>query len=273
MASRCAAVFALTLFVMPDSPALSGLHEELALESMRKTSIMPRFTKTLLALFCIALTASAQAAGLRTDIHPSAGEVQPLLPGMKAPAFDVLSVAGKPVRFSPEEMQKPLVLTFFRGGWCPYCNLHLAELRKAEAELTAMGFDIWFISIDQPEQLYASLDQPDIGYRILSDSNLNATRAFGLAFKVTDETVEKYLKWDIDLEAASGETHHVLPAPSTYIIAANGVIRFQYTNPDYAVRLHPDVLLAAARAYDDEVNDRLRRQYRETREAKETAEK
>ena len=232
---------------------------------------MTRLHKALSTLFCLALTINAQAAGQRTDIHPDANDVQPLLPGMKAPAFNLLSAEGKPVSFDPEKMTKPLVLSFFRGGWCPYCNLHLAELRKAESELEAMGFDIWFISIDRPEQLYASLDQPDIGYEILSDSKLEATRAFGLAFKVTDETVEKYLQWDIDLEAASGETHHVLPAPSTFIIAADGVIRFQYTNPDYAVRLPPEVLLAAARAYDKETNDRLRRQYKKSKEAKESA--
>jgi peroxiredoxin len=125
-----------------------------------------------------------------------------------------------------------------------------------------MGFDIWFISIDRPEMLYDSLEQPDIAYTILSDSGLEATRAFGLAFRVNAEILERYEKYGIDLEAASGQSHHVLPAPSTFIIASDGMIRFQYTNPDYAVRLHPDVLLAAARAYGDEVNDRLRRQYK-----------
>ena len=222
----------------------------------------------LAALFFTFFASSAVAQSQRTDIHLDANDVQPLLPGMQAPAFEVFSVEGQPVHFDPENMQKPLVLSFFRGGWCPYCNLHLAELRKAEGELKEMGFDIWFISIDRPELLYDSLEQSDIGYTILSDSGLEATRAFGLAFRVNDETVERYKTYDIDLEAASGESHHVLPAPSTFIIASDGMIRFQYTNPDYAVRLHPDVLLAAARAYDDEVNDRLRRQYKANKEAK-----
>jgi peroxiredoxin len=95
----------------------------------------------------------------------------------------------------------------------------------------------------------------------LSDSRLVATRAFGLAFRLPDDLVAKYLDYDIDLEAASGETHHVLPAPSTFLIGADGVIRFQYTNPDYTVRLHPDVLLAAARAYRDDADKRLQRAY------------
>lgn len=226
------------------------------------------FFAVVLFAFC---ADSALAQFQRTDIHPDPDHVQPLLPGMHAPAFDVLSVEGRVVHFDPENMQKPLVLSFFRGGWCPYCNLHLAELRKAEGELVEMGFDIWFISIDRPELLYDSLEQPEIAYTILSDSKLEATRAFGLAFRMTDEMVEKYRQHDIDLEAASGESHHVLPAPSTFIIASDGVIHFQYTNPDYAVRLHPSVLLAAASAYKEDADKRLRRQYKANKEAKKSA--
>ena len=215
----------------------------------------------LLCLLFGAACGSVSAQAPRTDIHAEEGLVQPLLPGMQAPAFELRDADGQPLVFDPQNMSKPLVLTFFRGGWCPYCNLHLSEMRKAEAELESLGFDIWFISIDKPEALYASLEQPDIGYRVLSDAKLEATRAFGLAFRVPDELVEKYRGYGIDLEGASGETHHVLPAPSTYLIGADGVIRFQYTNPDYTVRLHPDVLLAAARAYRNDEDSRLQRAY------------
>jgi peroxiredoxin len=196
----------------------------------------------------------------RTRIHDDAAEVRPPLPGMKAPAFEVRNARGAAVSFDPDHMEKPLVLTFFRGGWCPYCNMHLAEMRKAEAELDQMGFDMWFVSIDRPGLLYESLEQPDIGYEVLSDAGLDATRAFGLAFRVPDELVQKYLTFDIDLEAASGETHHVLPVPATFLIGTDGVIQFQFANPDYKVRLHPDVLLAAARAYMEEAEKRLVRQ-------------
>ena len=112
----------------------------------------------LLAFFCDHLPAQDS----RTAIHEKAEEVQPLLPGMMAPAFTVRDVEGNAVTFDPAGLDKPLVLTFFRGGWCPYCNLHLAELRHAEEELNMLGFDNWFISIDKPELLYESLKQPDI---------------------------------------------------------------------------------------------------------------
>ena len=228
---------------------------------------MNRRMLLLAAVLLTWIATPALAQPDRSEIHANAADVQPLLPGMKAPSFDVLNVQGETVHFDPGSMQKPLVLSFFRGGWCPYCNLHLAELRKSGSQLQNMGFDIWFISIDRPELLYESLEQPGIAYTILSDSGLNATRSFGLAFRVDDATVTRYQQHDIDLEAASGETHHVLPAPSTFIIGTDGVIRFQYTNPDYAVRLHPDVLLAAARAYSDEADSRLRRQYKANKEA------
>ena len=90
-----------------------------------------------------------------------------------------------------------------------------------------------------------------------SATSFTEIRAFGLAFRVDDELNEKYLSYDIDLERASGEDHHVLPAPATYIIGTDGVINFAYINPDYKVRLHPDVLLAAAKAYNEEADGRL----------------
>ena len=220
--------------------------------------------KLVMALVMAVLVTPAPvvAESDRTQIHAQADQVQPLLPGMKAPAFSVRDLSNNPVAFKPDDMEKPLIITFFRGGWCPYCNLHLAELRHAEKALSDMGFAIWFISIDRPELLYASLENPEIGYTVYSDSSLEATRAFGIAFKMNDETVSKYQGYGIDLEAVSGESHHVLPAPSTFLIGTDGVVRFQYTNPDYAVRLSPNVLLAAAKAYTDDEDQRLAREYK-----------
>jgi peroxiredoxin len=206
-------------------------------------------------LLCLPGVAAAQSD--RTRIHLSADQVEPLLPGMKAPEFQVMDASGKAVIFDPDKMEKPVILTFFRGGWCPYCNLHLAELRHAEEELESMGFDIWFMSIDRPEILYSSLDYPDTSFTVFSDAKIEATRAFGIAFRVDDETAERYRGHDMDLEEISGESHLVLPAPATFLIGEDGIIRFQYTNPNFKVRLHPEVLLAAARVYKNDEDQRL----------------
>jgi len=218
---------------------------------------MKKLATVLSILLLVGFSVVSNAADDRTDIHSSAEEVQPLLVGMVAPDFTVRDVENQVFSFESGTQAKPIVLTFFRGGWCPYCNMHLSELRLAEEQLKAMGFDIWFISIDKPELLLESLDDPNIGYTIYSDSALNATRAFGLAFRVDDELNERYLNYGIDLEKASGENHHVLPVPATYIIGTDGVINFAYINPDYKVRLHPDVLLAAAKAYTEDADNRL----------------
>jgi peroxiredoxin len=218
---------------------------------------MKKIVVGLSMILLMGLSVVSMAANNHTDIHSSAGEVQPLLVGMEAPDFTLRDVENQPFSFTSGVQAKPIVLTFFRGGWCPYCNMHLSELRLAEKQLKEMGFDIWFISIDKPELLLESLDDPDIGYTVYSDSALSATRAFWLAFRVDDELNERYLNYDIDLEKASGENHHVLPAPATYIIGTDGVINFAYINPDYKVRLHPNVLLAAATAYNEEADQRL----------------
>jgi len=222
--------------------------------------MMFRFLVTSVLCVLMAICVSVEAAEVREDIHASAEQARPLMSGMKAPAFKVQDVHGADFSYDPSAMQKPLVLSFYRGGWCPFCNLHLSEMRHAQSELLDLGFDVWFVSIDKPGVLAESLKEPDLGYTLFSDSKLEATRAFGLAFKIPDELHKRYLTMDIDVEAVSGEKHHVLPVPSTYIIGNDGVISFQYTNTNYRVRLHPDVLLAAARAYIKDADKRLRRQ-------------
>lgn len=218
---------------------------------------MNKLTSGLVLSILMVFSVVSMAAGKREDIHASADQVQPLLAGMQAPGFTVKDAQNQVFKFEPGAQDKPVVLTFFRGGWCPYCNLHLSEMRLVEQQLEEMGFNIWFISIDKPDMLLASLDDPEIGYTVYSDSSLDATRAFGIAFRVDDELNERYLGYGIDLEKASGENHHVLPAPATYIIGADGIINFAYINPNYKVRLHPDVLLAAAKAYSADADRRL----------------
>lgn len=199
----------------------------------------------------------AANTGLAVDLFERAEDVRPLLPGMSAPSFNMKDVNGNDIAVKPEQLEKPVVLTFYRGGWCPYCNLHLAELRTVEDQLQKMGYDVWFISADRPDILHESLKEK-VDYKIYSDATLEVAAAFGIGFKVDDETIKRYQGFGIDLEAASGEVHHGLPAPATFIIGANGIVQFQYTNPDYTVRLPPQVLLAAAEAYQGKAHERLR---------------
>jgi peroxiredoxin len=205
-----------------------------------------RLSAFVLVIAVAAGIVNAVADSPPVPIDPS--KVKPLQSGAAAPAFDVRTATGEPFNFNPKSLQKPALLIFYRGGWCPYCNAHLGELRKAERELISMGYDVLFLSADRPEALRPSLKEKDLNYTLLSDAQMNAARAFGIAFRVDDATVQKYKQYNIDLEAASGATHHELPVPAIFIIDRSGVIRFAHWDPDYKVRMKGDEILTAARA-------------------------
>ena len=124
----------------------------------------------------------------------------------------------------------------------------MGQLQKIAPELVELGYRIIAISPDRPEKLKASLDKNEFGHVLLSDSKMTAAKAFGIAYRVDDDTLKVYKNYGIDLEESSGEQHHQLPVPSVFLVGKSGRIEFQYVNPDYKVRLDPDVLLAAAKA-------------------------
>lgn len=180
-------------------------------------------------------------------IPTRAEDVRPLREGEWAPIAVLLRPDGQPVKLSTAYAEKPTILIFYRGGWCPYCNTHLGQIAKAEADLVKLGYQVLAISPDQPEALRASIGKGGYSYQLLSDSDMVLTRAFGLAFRVDDPTVEKYRGFGIDLDKASGRDHHLLPVPAVYIVDTQGVIRFAHWDADYKKRLEPDALLDAAR--------------------------
>jgi peroxiredoxin len=121
-------------------------------------------------------------------------------------------------------------------------------LQSIEAELQQMGYQILAISPDRPEKLAESVGKHQLTYTLLSDHAMEASRRFGIAFRVDGATVERFKEFGIDVEKASGETHHLLPVPAVFIVGTDGIIKFSYVNPDYKVRLAPGDLLDAARA-------------------------
>lgn len=195
----------------------------------------------------LALVSTFASSSASSAVPADAKLVKPLQSGQQAPSFAARKPDGTPFRFDAKQLTKPVVMIFYRGGWCPYCNTQLGQLNKAEPELMKLGYDVLFFSADKPELLYPSLKDQSIKYTLLSDATMEAARAFGIAFKVDDATVAQYKKFGIDLEVASGQTHHELPVPAVFVIDKQGVIRFSYANPDYKVRLEADKIVSAAR--------------------------
>ena len=180
------------------------------------------------------------------DIPSDTTQVEPLAVGVQAPPFFALTTKGVVRRFDPDGYRKPTVVIFYRGGWCPYCNAQLSDLHTVEPKLRARGFEIVFLSTDQPKLLYSSLRAADIHYSLLSDSHLRAAKAFHVAYHVNDATLAKMREYGVDLDASTGNAEHELPVPSVFIIDTSGTIRYVYSNPDYTIRLRADALWAAA---------------------------
>ena len=168
--------------------------------------------------------------------------------GAEIPDVSVTTAKGRQLNLRDAVASKPAVLIFYRGSWCPYCITHLQALMGIERDLTEAGYQLLAISPDSPESLAATPKGEKLSYQLLSDSKVKAAKAFGLSFKVPDELVEKYLKkYQIDIEAASGETHHLLPHPAVFVVDKKGVVRFAHVNPNYKQRLDADKVLKAAK--------------------------
>ena len=208
---------------------------------MRNTEL---FAVTLTVL-CLATPVVGRA---QHGAPTSAQDIKPLLIGASVPDVTLQTAERKSFDLKEAVAKKPTILIFYRGGWCPYCNRHLGQLQTAEAGLLDLGYQILAISPDRPAKLRESEDKEKLTYTLLSDASMAAAKAFGIAFRVDDATVERYKGYGIDLEAASGEKHHLLPVPAVFIVGTDGLISFAYVNPDYKVRLAPEVLSAAAKS-------------------------
>jgi peroxiredoxin len=208
------------------------------------------------AIAALAL-ATATVAVPAAELASAPDQVRPVLLGSKLPDVPLRTVDGAQTTLARQVAGKPAILVFYRGGWCPYCNLQLSELRLIEDQAKALGYQMIAISPDRPEELSKTLDKNDLTYTLLSDSKAEALKAFGIGFRLDDVTYLKYKAYGIDLDSASGETSRALPVPTVYIVDGQGVLQFGYSHPDYTIRIPGPVILAAARAIAERT-DRLK---------------
>lgn len=185
------------------------------------------------------------------NVPTSAGEVNPLLIGSAIPDITLSSSQDESINLAAESTENTLFV-FYRGGWCPFCSAELAELAQIEDELYGLGINIVAISPDSPNYLRESLNGTEMNYTRLSDSRMDASKAFGIAYQVDDETVQQYKNNGMDLEERSGYSHHLLPVPAVFLANSEGIIEFQYVNPDYTIRIDKNLLLAAVDAMLEE---------------------
>ena len=168
-------------------------------------------------------------------------DISPLLVGEKIPTATLLDATGKSFDLNKSIAEKPTILIFYRGGWCPYCSKQLSGLQDIAPDLEKTGYQIIAISTDQPEGLMQSATKEKLSYTLLSDANLEVSKQFGIAFKAP----KSY--WEMLPKTTGGKNVDLLlPVPSVFIVDRKGNIHFENINPDFKQRLNSELLKSVA---------------------------
>jgi peroxiredoxin len=183
-----------------------------------------------------------------TDELIASGAAQRALKaGDRAPDFVLPDPEGKPVSSTELLAKGPLVLSFYRGVWCPYCNMELQALQEALPAMRELGARLVAISPQLPANSRKAVRQNALEFPILSDSHNEVAAAFGLRFTLPDYLVQLYQSLKNDLPAFNGDPGWTLPMPARYVIGRDGVIVYAEVNPDYTRRPDPSDMLPAIR--------------------------
>lgn len=216
---------------------------------MRETS--PLIIKHVIAIFILAGVFPATGGyAMAQEKKISINEIG-LKVGNEAPDFTGATYRGGNVRLSDLYKDGPVVLIFYRGAWCPYCNLHLKAFQDKYGEFKAMGTVILAVSVDKPQYAQKTVQDVALGFEVISDPGAEILEKYNAIYHVPDEMAEKYLnEYKIDLEKHSGRKDHVIAVPATYVIDTDGKIVFAYANLDYKVRTQPEEVLKILKEMD-----------------------
>lgn len=171
-----------------------------------------------------------------------------LAAGDVMPDFELPNARGGTVRSADLRERGPLIVTFYRGGWCPYCNLELRAYQAGIDRIRGLGAEVVAISPELPDRMLDTETKNGIGFEVLSDLGNAVARRFGLVFRLSDELVEIYRRNGNDLERHNGDGSWELPMPGTFVVDRTGRIALADVDPDYTRRLNPADVLDALEA-------------------------
>src|SRR5262245_5479127 len=167
--------------------------------------------------------------------------------GDRAPVFRLPDAGGGEVALDDLLDDGPVVLVFYRGAWCPYCNLQLAAFQRALADIRATGATLVAVSPQTPDQSLTLAEQKALEYPVLSDAGNAVASKYGLVFTQSEAVTSTSRQLGIELADFNGDDSNALPAASTFVIGEDGVIRFASVSGDYRWRVGPEEVLAALR--------------------------
>ncbi|MCA1930436.1 peroxiredoxin-like family protein [Rheinheimera sp.] len=165
--------------------------------------------------------------------------------GAMAPDFILPDVHGNKVQLSTLLAKGPVVVSFYRGGWCPYCNLELRALQQVLPQLQQLGANLVAISPQRPDESLSTAEKNALSFPVLSDLSSSVASSFGITFDLAEELRPIYTEFNHPLPQKNGVDSWVLPLPATYVIDKKGKILLSFVDIDYRNRLEPSEVITA----------------------------
>ena len=177
---------------------------------------------------------------------PTAEEVSKsaLKAGDNMPSFELPNAKNETVKSADLLKESNLVVVFYRGDWCPYCNSYLKRLQASNKDFKANDAKLVAISVESPDDSLSVAEKNELDFTVLSDKNLDLARKFKIVFELPNDTNEKYKKNGIDLVKENGTAKPELPISATYIVNKEGEITYAFLDPDFTKRLESEDIIA-----------------------------
>ena len=214
---------------------MQSLSEQIAALQQQARSRMP------------AETLSTLMADTQQMVQSAVAE-QALGVGQRAPSFALPNAIDKAVASDALLRRGPLVISFYRGAWCPYCNLELRALQDALPRIHELGAELVAISPNLPDKSLTSIEKHGLTYEILTDAQNRIARRYGLVITLSEEIRPLYRQIGFDIPGHNGDDSWELPMPATYVVAPDGEIVFRFVSADYTRRAEPADIIAALEA-------------------------
>lgn len=189
-------------------------------------------------------------AAYRTEIVPDLRYGDPataLQVGMAAPAFTLRDAAGEPYALTERLRRGPVVIIFYRGGWCPFCNVQLRAFQLARMHLRALKAEVVLISPERFEESLSLIERQSLHFPVLADAGNAVARQYGVAVRLDAAQRARHLAQEIDLEASNGDAEWELPMPATFVVDQAQRIRYAFISADYTRRAEPSEVIAVLR--------------------------
>ena len=179
-----------------------------------------------------------------TESFISSGDApQGLQVGDQLASFELPNQLGQTISLDELQGDSNIVISFYRGGWCPYCNIELCVLQQALPEFKSHGARLIAISPQLPDESMSTAEKNELSFPVLSDAGNKVAREFGLVFTLSEQLRPLYESFNIDLPATNGDKSFELPIPATFIIDSDGVVKGAFVNADYKQRMDPSDII------------------------------